>query len=619
MSKIPKTVDFWTTDSETDPFHHCDDVTCDKCHGLGRVPKSFIWGAYHGKLEDYIEFGSPKEIALFFRDKKTLTYAHNGGKFDFHELRDWINSDEPITLINGRLSRFKIGECEFRDSLNIFPNTALADFGVKSEIDYELMESSRRDDPNVRAEISRYLRQDCVGLWEQIARYRTEYGKSLTQATASMKYWESKYFNLPAPRQTLSQFERCKPFYYGGRVQCFEGGIRQQSFSVADINSAYPRAMLERHPIAVVPTFSRRLPSKDAVTQTCLVKLQATARGCFPWREKTHGHGEGCDCKQCRKGELYFPDDCASYHRTRIYTITGWELLAALEHNAVSNIKIIECLRFAHTVSFKDYIDHFYEMRLEADRKGDKAGKIFGKYFMNSLYGKFGADCSNYSEYVLATSDSICDWEEKKYQRYKAWGERWLMERPPCEEDLEDVGSRWRYYNVATAASITGWVRAFLFKSMQQCSGLIYCDTDSIAARDTSKLQFGTQLGHWKHEGYFDEYAIAGKKLYAFHKAGQTRVYDPDQDEKLSPWKLASKGVNFGSLNDGPTRIYALAQGQQIRYLPQVPTYSITKNVPVFIDRNIRSTVKDISQAPDPQPVPLSVYEKSLEQTVIKF
>lgn len=611
--------DFWTGDSETDPFHHCSDAKCPKCQGKGRVPQPFIWGAYNGLEECYEEFETPNDFANFFRNKKTKVFAHNGGKFDYHYLRDEINSDEPITLINGRLARFRIGECEFRDSLNIFPNTALADFGCKNEIDYALMEPDRRTDPNIKAEISRYLRQDCVGLWDQVHRYRTEYGKSLTQATASMKYWEKHHFENPAPRQTKSQFERCRPFYYGGRVQCFEKGIQTVDFSVSDINSAYPRAMLETHPISPVPLVGRKLPENEAELASCLVKLECTARGCFPWREKVPGHGEGCECEKCRAGELFFPDD-SSYRtvvgrksgRTRVYTITGWELIAAMDLGAVSNIRVIEVLRFANKINFKDYINHFYKLRLESSEKGDKAGKIFGKYFMNSLYGKFGADCENYAEYVIAREESRAKWLAKGYKQYKRWGERYLMERKPDPADLEDVGSRWRYYNVATAASITGFVRSYLFRSMHVCSGLIYCDTDSIAARDTSCLDYGKELGKWKDEGSFDRFAIAGKKLYAFHLKGQSDTYDPKADEPN--WKLASKGVQFGKMIEGPDQIMALARGEEIEHLPEAPTYSITRNEPRFINRSLRSTVKDMSQAPDPQ----KLRQEVLAPTIIR-
>jgi hypothetical protein len=605
-SRSNKSREFWTGDSETDPFHHCADKECPKCQGLGRVPKPFIWGAYNGEEERYEEFATPAEFAEFFKRKKTIVFAHNGGKFDYHYLRDEINSDEPITLINGRLAKFRIGECEFRDSLNIFPNTSLADFGCKNEIDYDLMEPDKRTDPNVKAEISKYLRQDCVGLWDQVARYRTEFGKWLTQATASMKYWEKHHFEDKAPRQTNSQFERCRPYYYGGRVQCFERGIQRTGFKVADINSAYPKAMLEEHPISPIPILTKKLPKGDRDIRTCLIKLEATARGCFPWRDKLPGHGEGCECADCRKGELYFPDD-SSYKtmsgkksgRTRVYTITGWELIAALEENAVDNVRIIEVQQFQRRISFKDYIEHFYRMRLESSERGDVAGKTFGKYFMNSLYGKFGADCSNYAEYVISTSDSEAKWMSQGYKRYKPWGDRWLMERKPTEGDLEDIGSRWRYYNVATAASITGYVRSFLFRSMMKCSGLIYCDTDSISARDTSRLEFGKELGKWKDEGSFDEYRIAGKKLYAFHEEGQPFEYDPDSDHPS--WKIASKGVNLGALDVGPDLVAALARGESITHLPEVPTYSITRNEPRFINRALRSTAKDMSQAPAPQ------------------
>jgi DNA polymerase type B, organellar and viral len=611
-----RSIEVGTIDSETDGFHHCTDTACSKCLGKGRVPRPFVWGCYLGERDEYFEFDTIEDLVAAIRGQKIILYAHNGGKFDYHYLREHINTDQAIMVINGRLAKFKIGECEFRDSLNIFPNTRLADFGVKNEIDYELMEPEKRNDPNIRPVISAYLKQDCVGLYEQVARYRKEYGKALTQAGASMKYWEKFHYGTDAPRQTKTQFERYQPYYYGGRVQCFESGVLRTAFKVADINSAYPRAMLEEHPISTSAVASKRLPSDEKKLRTCLINLECTARGCFPWREKRDGHGEGCTCEQCRKGELFFPvDESGNRNRTRVYTITGWEYIAALEHNAISNIKIREVHRFPQTISFKDYIEHHYHSRMEADARGDKAGKIFGKYFMNSLYGKFGSNCENYSEYVIATEDSIQGWRDKGYIEYQDWGAgKTLMERPPREEDLEDITSRWRYYNVATSASITGFVRAFLFSSITKSSGVIYCDTDSIAARDVASLDFGKGLGKWKDEGCFDRYSIAGKKLYAFHYSGKSEVYDP-KEEKNPTWKIASKGVNFGAMDDGPALITDLALKKSIKFYPQVPTYSITRLAPMFINREIRSTARDMSQAPLPQ----KIIRPTLAPRVVQF
>lgn len=569
-----------TYDTETDGFHNCEDLGCSKCHGIGRVPKPFLHGIYLEEPEEYVEFETVEDVVEYVQSRRILLYAHNGGKFDFHPLRQHMNTDEPIRLINGRISEFRIGEATFRDSLNIFPNTRLSDFGVKSDIDYEKMEPGTRDIPAVRKEISLYMRQDCKGLYDQVSRFRREYGTNLTQAGTMMKLWE-KYYGQKAPRQSKKQFERCRPFYYGGRVQCFESGVAATQFRVADINSAYPRAMLEKHPISPGGSESRRLPRDTETLQASLIQLRCSARGCFPWRDET--------------GDLFFPEDerCHRVPRLRRYFVTGWEFLAATELDAIKHIHIERVITFAQLHSFDGYILPAYEERLRAKDSGDVAGAIFGKYKMNGVYGKFGADPSNYAEYVIATIDTLELWKSRGYEEYQDWGEdKWLMARPPTEEELNDIKSRWRYYNVATAASITGYVRAFLFKAIAQASGVIYCDTDSVAARGLGSLDYGKGLGQWKDEGAFDRYSIAGKKLYAFHVEGAKEAYDPA--EKNPSWKVASKGVNFASMKNGPDIIRDLALGKEFTHVPQVPTYSITRSEPVFVRRSISSTAKDI-------------------------
>ena len=106
---------FWVTDCETDPFHNCTDPQCRKCenpgpNSKGRIPRPFIWGLYCGGTDEYYEFPDFAALVAFVRDKKITVYAHNGGKFDYHYGRDEINSDEPLMVINGRLSKFKVGE-----------------------------------------------------------------------------------------------------------------------------------------------------------------------------------------------------------------------------------------------------------------------------------------------------------------------------------------------------------------------------------------------------------------------------------------------------------------------------------------------------------------------------
>lgn len=539
--------DFLVTDAETDPFKK------------GRIPQPFIWGLYNGRTEEYDEYKTGAEVCDAVRDRKVLVYAHNGGKFDFHYIRDQINTDDPMMVIGGRLAKFKVGEAEFRDSMNVL-NEPLRVF-QKEEIDYSKLEADVRH--LHMDEIRRYLRSDCVNLWNTVESYFTRYGRTLTQAGASLRYWE-KHYKVPWIRQSMHQAARYRDYYYGGRVECFEQGYAQKRFDVVDKNSAYPDAMCRKHPIAPDAEIEHHLPPAGDMGPA-LIRVEGIAKGCFPWRNPED------------YGSLLFPDD----ERTiREYFITGWELEAALEHDAFKIFDVKEVRRFSQLVDFKDYIDNFYGERMEAKARGDKLGDVFSKRFMNGLYGKFAADPEKYAEYVIASDETLLDWctREDPYVRISSWGDRHLCARP-----LPD----WKhnYYNVATAASITGYVRAGLFTAMNKCSGVMYCDTDCIAARDVSRLPQGSALGEWKLEGKFDECAIAGKKLYAWRYAEDS----PDGKHKAGTYKTASKGVRL----EAP-EIIRVAKGETVTYVPEVPTYYVEKP-PEFVERDIRMTYKKVA------------------------
>ena len=116
-----------------------------------------------------------------------------------------------------------------------------------------------------------------------------------------------------------------------------------------------------------------------------------------------------------------------------------------------------------------------------------------------------------------------------------------------------------QFYNVATSASITGFVRAFMWRAMCQCSGVLYCDTDSIAALDVSSLDYGDELGQWDLEGRFDYGAIGGRKLYAFHYQDQPQRFDWSDKSTHKHWKMASKGVKLT-----PEQMIRVAKGSTV-------------------------------------------------------
>lgn len=535
-------------DSETDPFKH------------GRIPKPFIWGFYDGK--QYQEFTATDDLVAFLYDKPIIVYAHNGGRFDYHFMLEHLIPYDDIKVISGRLAKFKIGLCEFRDSINIIP-VPLAAY-QKETIDYAIFEEEVRDLPENKKAISEYLESDCVYLYDLVTSFIDEYGCHLTQATASMKTWQ-KMSGIKPPDSTALYYDSFKQFYYGGRVQCKEKGIINEEFKIADINSAYPFAMLDEHPLGIdfniLSADDIIADHYEMVVGNYFYVVRCVAMGPFPFRLST--------------GELVFPNDGIE----REYSVTGWELIAAKQTNTISvNFKILYIYYHNEFIDFAEYITYFYEKRKLAKSEGDIANTLFCKLFMNGLYGKFGANPRSYANYCIMPPDAIPlegvkrgnELDAPVHGSYDFSGMLgpWIL----ASEELDE--SEQRFYNVATAASITGYVRAYLWKAMCKCNGVLYCDTDSIFARDVSQLNFGSELGQWEIEGNFSEGAIAGKKLYACH-------HKPS-DKNDKEWKLATKGVKLASDD-----IYRLCMGEEIIFSPEVPTFSI-HNAPKFIDRKVR-------------------------------
>lgn len=531
----------YALDCETDPFKD------------GRIPQPFIWGLYDG--EHFEHFSTAAEVVARLERENCVVYAHNGGKFDYHYLREHINSDEPLMLIGGRLAKFRIGEAEFRDSMNLFtfPLSAYQ----KDSIDYALMEADRRDDPNVRAEIIKYLRSDCVNLWELLDAFFKEYGKNLTQAGAAMRVW-SKMSGMKPPQSTAQEYADYKPYYYGGRVQCFEHGHGLTDFSVMDINSAYPHVMLSDHPFCCRGSIEPHLPHESEWAR-CFLTIDGVSKGALPWIEESK-----------RGNKLIFPCD---ENTIRTYHITGHELQAAIDTDSFKIFRVRDVWRFPIVANFREYVERFYALRKVAKANGDKAQDLFAKIFLNALYGKFGANPSKYMEYRLTHLESLGRYSAEDWIESCQWGERFLLQRK-IDDDKQ------RYYNIATAASITGAVRANLWRAICQCSGVLYCDTDSIAARDVSRLETGAALGQWKTEMLCKEYAIAGKKNYAFRASDEWSASNPGKE-----WKIASKGTRLTA-----AQMIAVARGAAVQYRTDVPTYSARKSEIVFTHRTVRAT-----------------------------
>ena len=511
----------------------------------------------------FYHFDSTDAFVEFIRDKEFIIYAHNGGRFDYHYLKDYMDDYDEIMVIAGRIARFKIGIAEFRDSWNILP-VPLAMY-QKQEQDYSIHEASERIKPENRATILDYLESDCRNLFEIVTAYRARFGPNLTLAGGSMREL-NRMNDLPLPSHNTRKFyDDFHPYYFGGRVECFKTGIIDRPFKVVDINSAYPFAMLHEHPYthtAVVTKADVRCELSRTQIETGFFDVTCTARGAFPWKDPTGMEEDGA---------LIFPTD----DTPRDYKVSGWELLAGIETGTVENVTVTQSCVFDTTSNFRKFVLNLYAERKAAKKAGNKAGDLLAKLALNSSYGRFAIAPFRFKDYQLFPVDKIGwlhptnydDWMDLEGRAWSFAGffGRHVLGQAPIPE------KRWRFYNVATAASITGFVRAYLWRAICECSDVLYCDTDSIAA-GKNQVFCGSELGQWEIEGQFTEGAIAGKKLYSFkYDRGDWKKGDwQGLVGKEKTYKIASKGVRLTAME-----IYAIARGETVTYMPESPTYKV--------------------------------------------
>ncbi len=510
-------------DLETDPFLY------------NRVPYPFAAGFFDGdtyhqtwgdncvsEMMDYLrEYPEPLRI-----------YAHNGGKFDFWYMQEGI--ENPLMFIKNRLVKAKfLDKHEIRDSYSAIP-IPLRDY-KKDETDYSTFEFDQRN--KHKKSIGLYLQHDCEYLYQLLSDYIQEFGPALTMGGAAIK--ELKKIH---PQRSCSPYhdEEFRPYYSGGRVQCFESGVLYGNFKFYDVNSMYPYVMASmEHPIGPEYATVRRLPDSGVY----FADITCWSNGALPLRDK--------------KGSLRFP---VGEHR---FLCCSHELQMGLELGWIKNVQVHAVQKCLMTQSFPEFIHKFSERKIACELAGDTSGRLFNKLIPNNSYGKFATDPTKFKDTEIF--DSLQDMDAKGFTFAGMFGQRYLGEKPTKIKPYQ-------YHDVAIAASITSASRAQLMMGLSRATRAVYCDTDSIVAEGLDMPLHDTKLGAWKTEALCDEVAIAGKKMYAgFLK-----------DVGI---KKASKGVNldFG-------KIRAIARGETVIADIDAPNLRLG-NSAKFMQRTIASTV----------------------------
>jgi hypothetical protein len=521
-----------TIDFETDPFL------------FGRVPYPFAVCIYFSD-RDYSLHWEPniieKTIRALMHLPKCILYAHNGGKFDFHYLLEYADK-ENILIRNSRIVQMQIGRATLKDSWPLMP-FPLEEFR-KTPIDYAIFNAHRRNSQRNKARIKSYLVDDCRDLLELVTGFRAVVGPKDTIGSAA--FYQMRECGIRIKSLNEAHDDTFRPYFFGGRVEALQKGIHRGAYKYLDINSAYPYAMTFNHPHGNDYLSGERLLARN-ILGPCFVHCRAYSHGALPFRAED--------------GSLSFPD----VPFKQDYFATGWEIAAGLDTKTLKIDRVHQVWIPQTFICFREYILKFFALRQQAKRENDPIKRLAYKYLLNSGYGKFAQNPRDFKTYMLAEfGDDVpgYDWESD-YGNICLWS----------QSSYDGFG----FFDVATGASITGFVRAMLWRAMCQSKDVLYVDTDSMICK-SSRVHIGEELGQWKLEGQVKKCAIAGKKLYAVDWGRPVDRKNPD-----SRYKIASKGARLTF-----RQILALCDGKSIIWKNDAPTFSLTGAH--FVEREITAT-----------------------------
>lgn len=540
-TKIP----FAVADLETDPFKY------------GRDPQPFAAGFFNGETYQYFwSKNCADQLADYIQDKKIVIYAHNGGKFDWFLMFHRINPDKKFQLLNGRIAKAYIGQAELRDSFMILP-IPLALHG-KDKIDYKIMEEDERNKPENKKKILSYLKTDCISLYGWVDKFCSRFGRKFTIAGAAFDQLHKTGYDTKN-KTGLRYDNEFRPYYFGGRCEAIKKGFHSGKYKIYDINSAYPFAMLANHPFG-----SETKPLTDFGSKNpYFARIECVSNGALPFRDDT-------------RKIIYFNDN-----KRREYNVTGWEIRAGIETKTLHDIELIEGFEHLETENFREYVHKFYAEKLKY-KNIDHDNYWFAKLMLNSAYGKFGQNSNEFRKYKLTLEGFLPLTKDDEKERKKLNMNSseymnllgWTMEGHlnfgltlwSCP-DPQDT-----FFNVATAASITGYVRAYIWRAICKSKDPIYCDTDSIICKNFEG-ELGTDLGQWECEGKtWEGVYIGGRKLYT---------------TKLDTGKI--KKAHKGARLSHEEIIRIVKNGETIEWIKDAPSFSVKYGVR-FMKRKLSMT-----------------------------
>jgi len=415
-----------------------------------------------------------------------VVYAHNGGKYDFLFLFQYIQQNKlkirDIKVIHASVVMLRVeykGKViEFRDSFAILPvslKNLTIDYNVehkKLQMDYNLGINDKR--------FVEYFKNDLMGLYEVLEQSK-ELLNSYTIASATMNNYLKNFYKKKVSNYSFKVDELFRNGYYGGRVEIFK--MRGENLHYYDVNSLYPSVMydfeyplIENNNLEYVNEF---IPDalgyyyiKVKVPETEYIPL-------LPYRDK--------------EGKLLFPQG----------TWQGWyyspEVSKAIELGY--DVKVLKGYVFKRTdYIFREFVRHYYDIK----KHSSGAKKFIAKLMLNSLYGKFG--------------------QHRELDTFEVSEDSPYMYLPYLNLTRVKTLSYAKYIHSEIAGLITSYARLRLYSLFERAGkeNIYYCDTDSIIT--SKELSTSDALGDIKNEDNIKSFIAINPKVYAYITTDNSKI-----------------------------------------------------------------------------------------------
>ena len=496
------------TTSWIDDTRETDDDTVNSYHD--RFIKPFLLVYYDG--EQTIPYMGEECVSLFlkdfltFKNRNTICFAHNGGKFDILAIYQAYMNDpyfyenysyQPI-LQGSRIMSFKIFDShrhrwEFRDSFSLLPRSlsSLCKSFKPDHVKLEMPDNDFYADPQAWV---KYCSNDCISLYEILQKFNDtimDIQGCIGYTIASTALLTFRYRFMKQNYETYHVFnDFFRQSYYGGRTEifCMHAHDSDKPFYLYDINSLYPYVMYNNcFPISrPKKMIYRNLDEINNKTGIMLAEIIAPSDLDIPILPFHR-----------QDGRLIFPLG----HWKGMYEFSL--IRKALSYGY--HVKPLRAWEFDDAPIFHDFVDHFYTLKNQS--RG--AEKEIYKLLLNSLYGKWGersrrnviiTDPDTHLEGLLPF-DTVFGYAIKTYHQDSA------------------------YHLPVISIKVTALAQLELYKLFEKIINLgghiYYCDTDSVIT--DIRLPTSQQLGDIKLETTFEEGVFLMPKVYYL------RLYDNDQ------------------------------------------------------------------------------------------